>query len=292
MRLVWASWFSALMAGCAATPAATRAPGQAPPSSSDGPALRAQKAPVVHEQTDLRAHFEAEQATGTIALFDSSSGSLTCSDVAACQRTVLPASTFKIPNALIALELGVVEDSETLIQWDGQPRVVTDWNQDHTLRTAMRVSCVPCFQWIARSVGTERMKEWVQRFDYGNRDISGGIDRFWLTGALRISPIQQIDFLRRLEGEKLGVGHRSMEILRDILALDVGQSHVFRGKTGLSRPPESKSLVGWFVGWVEIDERRIFFATLVDGVGPEVDILPLRRRLTERILRAENALPS
>jgi beta-lactamase class D len=239
----------------------------------------------------LRAHFEAERVSGTIALYDSATGKLGCSDVALCEQTFIPASTFKIPNALVGLETGVVEDSETIFRWDGKEYPVPDWNQDHTLRTAIRVSCVPCFQSLARSVGSTRMQEWVNRLDYGNHDISGGIDKFWLTGALRISPVQQIDFLRRLDGEKLPVSERTREILLDIIALDVGREHVLRGKTGLQREPEFPGLTGWFVGWVEIGERRIFFATLINRVEPDVDVLAVRRRLTERILRAEGMLP-
>jgi len=282
-----------LTVACAAQPAPAETALPAPvataaPRSSAAPTA----SPSVDERPELRVHFEAEHATGTIALFDSATGRSSCSDVALCQREVLPASTFKIPNALIALETGVLEDPETVLQWDGRPRAIAEWNQDHTLRTAMRVSCVPCFQWVARSIGIDRMRDWVSRFEYGNRDVSGGIDQFWLSGGLRISPLEQIDFLRRLDGGKLPVGERSLELLRDILALDVGQNHVLRGKTGLSRPPEAPTLLGWFVGWVEIAERRVYFATLVTDVGHDVDIVPLRRRLTERILRALDSLPA
>jgi beta-lactamase class D len=239
----------------------------------------------------LGAHFEAEHVSGTIALYDSAEGKLGCSDVALCNQAFIPASTFKIPNALVGLETGVVEDSETIFRWDGKEHPVPDWNQDHTLRTAIRVSCVPCFQSLARSVGSARMQEWVNRLDYGNHDISGGIDRFWLTGALRISPVQQIDFLRRLDDEKLPVSERTREILLDVIALDVGREHVLRGKTGLQQEPDFPGLTGWFVGWVEIGERRIFFATLINRAEPDVDVRTVRRRLTERILRAEGMLP-
>jgi beta-lactamase class D OXA-10 len=283
---------SALLAGCAGN-----AP-VAPPTAAASPAsLRSTPAPAITSNREiealpaLNAHFEAEHVSGTIALYDSAKGKLGCSNVALCEQAFIPASTFKIPNALIGLETGVVEDSETIFRWDGKQYAVADWNQDHTLRSAIRVSCVPCFQSIARAVGNVRMQEWINRFDYGNRDVSGGIDKFWLTGALRISPVQQIDFLRRLEGNKVPVSGRTREIVLDILALDVGPEHVLRGKTGLQREPEFPGLTAWFVGWVEIEERRVFFATLINQAAADVDLLPVRRRLTERILRAEGMLP-
>lgn len=243
------------------------------------------------ERSELRQHFAAEGVVGTIALFDSKDGVLSCSDVARCTKPSLPASTFKIANSMIALETGVVEDAETVLPWDGKTYPASDWNQDLTLRAAVRVSCMPCFQAIARKVGPERMSDWVKRLDYGNHDTSGQIDLFWLSGKLKISPVQQIDFLRRFEAGKLPIQPRTAEIVLDMITLDVGQNHVLRGKTGLSGSPREQ-LLGWFVGWLELAERRVFFATLVDQISPDVDIFPVRRRVTERVLRALDLLPA
>jgi beta-lactamase class D len=135
------------------------------------------------------------------------------------------------------------------------------------------------------------MSEWVKRLDYGNGDTSGDVDRFWLSGKLRISPVQQIEFLRRFDAGKLPISARTAEIVQDLITLDVGQNHVLRGKTGLSGSPQAL-LTAWFVGWLELGERRVFFATLIDEVSPEVNVLPVRRRVTESVLRALNLLPA
>lgn len=249
-------------------------------------------AAVPRERPELGQVFTAAGVKGTIALFDTADGVLACSDVARCGKAVLPASTFKIANSMIALETGVVEDAETRLPWDGRQYQVPAWNQDHTLRTAMQVSCVPCFREIARKIGPERMADWLVRLDYGNHDMSGGPDRFWLSGGLRISPLQQIDFLRRLDGNKLPIGERTAEIVRDILTLDVGPEHVLRGKTGSALPPEEPMFAAWFVGWLELAERRVYFATLIDEAPAGLDVLPLRRRLTERVLSDLGLLPA
>ncbi len=133
----------------------------------------------------------------------------------------MPASTFKIPNSIIALETGVVEDPDKdIFKWDGVKRSIEAWNKDHTLRSAIAVSAVPVYQEIARRIGPERMQKYVDLMDYGNRDIGGGIDQFWLTGNLRIDPMQQIDFLDRLHRGVLPVSRRSQELVRDIIAGD------------------------------------------------------------------------
>jgi beta-lactamase class D len=269
----------------AATPLAAAPLSAAATSSSPAPGMP-------RERPELNEHFNAEQVSGTIALFDSADSVLTCSDVSLCKRPTIPASTFKIANSMIALETGVVEDAETVLPWDGNPYPVEEWNHNNTLRSALRVSCVPCFQGIARKVGESRMKDWVTKLDYGNHDVTGGLDHFWLSGGLRISPLQQIDFLRRFDAGKLPISARTAETVQDIMTLDVGQSHVLRGKTGLQQPPDFPELAAWFVGWLELGNRRVYFATLINACKKGIDIKPVRRRVTERVLRALQLLPA
>ena len=247
-------------------------------------------APAVRELPELVKEFEAEGTTGTIALFDSQEGVLGCSDVKRCQQAFIPASTFKIPNSMIALETGVVEGPDTVMKWDGQQYSVDAWNQDLKFRDAFRVSCVPCYRAIARKVGDKAEQDWVNKLDYGNHDISGGVDKFWLWGGLRISPLQQIDFLRRFDGNQLPISERTADIVRDIMTLDVTEKYVLRAKTGATLKPNEPLDLGWFVGWLELGERRVFFATLIDGHRPDVDLLPVRRRVTERVLKARGLM--
>jgi beta-lactamase class D len=295
MRLVVPAlaWF-ALVTGCArplapASPATAVAPA---PIRRAGATSVAQPAGAASPSLPAAVRaFADERITGAMALFDSRDGQILCSDPAKCETGYLPASTFKIVSTIIALETGVLNDAESPLPWDGKEYANPDWNRDHTLRSAIQVSCVPCFQGVARKVGEARMHDWLNRLAYGNRDSSGGIDFFWLGGALRISPFQQLDFLRRLDGGKLAIQEHTLDVVREVLTLDVGPEHVLRGKTGLVGPPEAASEVGWFVGYVELGERRVFFATVIDGHAPEVDINPVRRRVTERVLRELGDLP-
>ncbi|HMA97217.1 MAG TPA: penicillin-binding transpeptidase domain-containing protein [Polyangiaceae bacterium] len=293
------AWFNKMLCalvvtGCA-TPPATR-PTSLPAAAQAQPAFASTPSQVpaksIHERPEWREHFRAERVSGTIAIFDSADGSTSCSDAALCSRATIPASTFKIPNSMIALENGILEHADSVMRWDGKPYPIEDWNHDQTLRSAIRVSCVPCFQAVARQIGDAKMKEWLTKLDYGNRDTSGGVDRFWLTGGLRISPLQQIDFLRRFEQGQLPISKRTAETVRDIITLDVGENHVLLGKTGLIQPPEFPEIAGWFVGWLELSERRVFFATLLQGHENGVDFKGARRRLTERVLRALQLLPA
>ncbi len=125
-------------------------------------------------------------------------------------------------------------------------------------------SAVPVYQEIARRIGAERMQKYLDLLDYGNRNIGGGIDQFWLTGELRIDPLQQVDFLDRLRRGVLPVSKRSQQMVRDILTVTkVGES-VIRYKTGLLGAERGRPSLGWVVGWAEEGSQHTVFAMNMD----------------------------
>jgi beta-lactamase class D len=181
----------------------------------------------------------------------------------------LPASTFKIPNSIIAFETGVVGDPDKdVFKWDGVTRSIEAWNRDHTLRSAIAASAVPVYQEIARRIGEARMQKYVDLFEYGNRDIGGGIDQFWLTGNLRIDPVQQVDFVDRLRRGVLPVSKRSQDLVRDILPVTRAGDTIIRAKSGLLGAETGKPSLGWMVGWAEKGEARTVFALNMDCLEP------------------------
>lgn len=295
-RLAWVAVSSVLFA-CGGSPA-PRAPG---PVAAPPPSARATSAapvsapselrfPQAKEMSELGQELAAAHVSGTIALYDSQTGVLACSDLRKCREAVTPASTFKIAHSMIALELGIVEGPDSVLPWSGKTYSNQNWNQDLSFRDAFRYSCLPCFQAIARKVGEGSERAWVEKLGYGNHDVSGGVDRFWIWGGLRISPLEQIDFLRRFEQNRLPISEATADFVRDIMTLDVTERYVLRGKTGSTSPPDEPRELFWFVGWVEADARRVFFATLLDGHASGVEPAEVRRPLTERILRARGAM--
>jgi beta-lactamase class D len=195
----------------------------------------------------------------------------------------LPASTFKIPNSLIALETGVVQDPDKdVFPWDGVKRPIEAWNKDHTLRSAIAVSAVPVYQEIARRIGQERMQQYVDLLEYGNRDIGGGIDQFWLTGNLRIDPVEQVDFVDRLRRGALSISRRSQDLVRDILPVtNVGDAAI-RYKSGLLGAERDQPSLGWMVGWAEKGGAHTVFALNMDC--PEPRLVAERMTLTQACL--------
>ena len=201
---------------------------------------------------DLMKRFFDLGTSGTFVAYKVDDYLIMASDKDRSGQPQLPASTFKIPNSIIALETGVVADPDKdVFKWDGTTRSIEAWNRDHTLRSAIAASVVPVYQEIARKIGPERMQKYVDLLEYGNRNIGGGIDQFWLTGDLRIDPMQQVDFVDRLRRGVLPVSKRSQELVRDILPVTKFGNATIRAKSGLLGAEAGKPSLGWMVGWAE-----------------------------------------
>jgi beta-lactamase class D len=222
--------------------------------------------PSIETRDDLARVFREAGTAGTMVV--QRDDRIVVIDIKRAETGFLPASTFKIPNALIALETGVCTDADTpLFPWDGEKRSIEAWNQAHTLRSGFKASSVPTFQEIARRVGAERMKQYVEAFGYGNRNIGGRIDFFWLGGDLRISAFEQIAFLQRLHSETLPASTRTQAIVKEIMLAEEGEGFAVRGKTGWAGFPQPG--LGWWVGWVERGEAPAFFALNLDITDPK-----------------------
>lgn len=232
------------------------------------------------ERSDWSVHLQAENVSGTVAILDGQNGKLYCYHSTECRRPFIPASTFKIPSSIIGLETGVISGPEQVIPWDGISRELKSWNRDHSLRTAFKESVVPYYQELARGVGAKRMAEWIHRLEYGNKNISGGLDRFWLQGGLRISPVEQTQFLRRFNTAQLPINNRTRMIVRDIMVRSATSNYVLRAKTGYAYPAK----IGWYVGWVERGDHSLYFATLLYQL--EWAHGGKRQSVTERLLKS------
>jgi beta-lactamase class D len=232
---------------------------------------------------DLAKRFFDLGTVGTFVGYKVDDYLIIASDKVRSGEGKLPASTFKIPNSLIALETGVVGDPDKdVFKWDGVTRSIEAWNKDHTLRSAIAASAVPVYQEIARRIGAERMQKYVDLFEYGNRDIGGGIDQFWLTGNLRIDPIQQVDFVDRLRRGVLPVSKRSQDLVRDILPVTKVGDATIHAKRGLLGAEVGKPSLGWMVGWAEKGPQQTVFAMNMDVRDPGQ--IPARMTVTQQCL--------
>lgn len=181
-----------------------------------------------------------------------------------CQTRHSPNSTFKIPISLMGFNEGILIN-QTHPVWPFKAEytdwVYTEaWKDPQTPRTWMRDSVVWYSQLITQKLGEEKFGQYVKAFQYGNQDISGGLTQAWLSSSLKISPVEQIDFLQKLLNDALPVSQRSQALTRHILFREgLPNGWKLYGKTGSGSLDKTHS-GGWFVGWLEKGDRRIIFA--------------------------------
>ncbi|MBZ0255337.1 class D beta-lactamase [bacterium] len=207
-----------------------------------------------------------------------------------CDKRMPPCSTFKIPHALIALELGVVKNPEDVVKWDGSPQPFKSWEQDQNLYSAINNSVVWYFQRIAEQIGFEREREYLKKFDYGNKNAETNLTSFWLDhGPLAITANEQIAFLKKFHENKLPVSQRSLNIVKKAIIFKQTDEYTLRGKTGSGRFDQGGGW-GWYVGILEQGKDAYLFATNIEG--KENASGKTARELTIKILNKLNLMDS
>jgi beta-lactamase class D len=236
--------------------------------------------------------FRTAGVDGAFVLHDLKQNVTTIVNPQQAQTGYLPASTFKIPNTLIGLETGVIPNAAFAQKWDGVRRDGPSvWNQDHDLASAMKHSVVWFYQGIARQIGAQRMDHWLAVFEYGNRDSSAGIDQFWLRGAMRVTPRQQVAFLRKLRARTLPVSPAHAELVERLITLEETPAYTLRAKTGLTT--QDTQTVGWLVGYVDQPRGNFVFACVLVVPSKHGEKLKdLRLQLAKQLLERTGALPA
>lgn len=219
----------------------------------------------------FQAIISANQLEGSIAILRTSDNTYFSNDFVWAKKGFIPASTFKIANSIQALENGIVENDSTLFLWDGEPRYLKSWETDLTFRQAFQRSCVPCYQEIARKTGADMMKSTLQRIGYlGMVFDSATVDNFWLQGDSKISQLEQIAFLKKLNEETLPLQKHTYKVMKKIMLIDEKPTYKLFGKTGWAIKGDEN--IGWFVGYATTENDAYYFATNVrPGLGFNMD---------------------
>lgn len=126
------------------------------------------------------------------------------------------------------------------------------------------------------------MKNLIEKAHYGNSDISGGIDAFWLSGGLRVSSNQQIEFLRKLHGDELPFSKSSMDILKDLMIVDNRSKYVIRAKTGSGK--QDGKYIGWYIGYVTTKDDVFYFSNCIQSTERNPNFNNARTEIANIIL--------
>lgn len=243
---------------------------------------------VSHAQDEAIARLFSEAGvTGTLLIESASTGQRFIHDDERASRAFPVASTFKVLNTLIALEEGVIDGADAIFPWDGTHYEIADWNRDQTLESAFKVSCVWCYQELARRVGAARYPAYLRQASYGQLREPFDGTQFWLDGSLTISAEQQVAFLKQVVERRLPYRASSYDTLRTIMLAEATPRYRLYAKTGWSA--RGTPGIGWYVGYVEAAGDTWLFALNLDTRG--VADLPLRKQIALDALRVKGILP-
>ena len=226
--------------------------------------------------------FSKYELTGTIVISSIESNQSFTQNKPRAVTSYSPASTFKIFNSLIALEENLANNKDELFVWDGTPRSIESWNQNHTLKSAFMASCVWCYQSLAEKIGPERYRKHLTTAGFGSLGDSFNVTEFWLDGSLKISAEEQVDFMKHLIRRSLSYSATSYEELEDVMLREATGSYQLRAKTGWT------GSIGWFVGYVETSDDTWVFALNADVM--DINLMLILPDITKEILKAKGII--
>ena len=242
----------------------------------------------VTKDDSLKKYFSAEGVNGCFGLLDNGQGSFTIYNLTRFRDSAfLPASTFKIVNALIGLQTGRASDTSMVIPWDGVVRPVSSWNQNLTMAQAFRYSAVPWYQELARRIGKDTMQHWLDTMHYAalkGRALIKQIDTFWLDNSIKISADEQLGLVKRLYFGQLPFFKRPQDMVKAMMLQESNSNYSLSYKTGWEHTEKGHSL-GWVAGWIEENIHPYFFVLQIESPDPDYDMQAARIKILKEILK-------
>lgn len=249
----------------------------------------------VKQDDSLKTWFDGYKADGCFALLDNGTGEFTIYNLPRYRDSIFtPASTFKIVNSLIGLQVGVISSDTMVIPWDGVTRFAEAWNQDLNMIDAFRASSVPYYQEVARRIGKDSMTAWLNYLHYGARSttdtirIHSAIDTFWLDGSLKVSPDQQLGLVKQLYFNQLPFFKMHQESVKKAMLTEDTPEYRLAYKTGWTGWDEATQRhLGWIVGWIEENKHPYFFVLNIESKEKDFDMGKARLDILKSILKSK-----
>lgn len=247
----------------------------------------------VIEDASIKQYFDEHRVTGCFGQFDNTQGEFTIYNLSQFADSVyLPAHSFDIVNALIALETGILKnDSATLpgkgSYWSPFDNINQLCQADLTLSGAFRNSCVPWFQELARRIGQDTMQRWMDSLGYGSRygrAVINRLDTFWLDNSIKITADEQLGMVKKLYFSQLPFKKWTHGQVKNMMMMAESNEFKLAYKTGIGRSEKGHN-IGWVLGWIEENKHPYPFVLQVSSPDPAVDLRPIALNLLDKILR-------
>jgi beta-lactamase class D len=241
------------------------------------------------EDSSLEKYFTDNKVTGCFALFDNGKGEFTIYNVNRFRDSAyLPASTFKIVNSLIGLEIRQVLDSATVITWDSASGGRPECDRDLSMNSAFRLSCPTWYQQLARRIGKDTMQYWLDTLGYAARfgkfKIADNLDTFWLDNSAKITADEQLGLVKKLYFDQLPFTKRSQRIVRDMMLWENNANYQLSYKTGWGTNDKGNQLA-WIIGWIEENKHPYFFVLQLESADRNIDMATIRINMLKEMLK-------
>jgi beta-lactamase class D len=205
-----------------------------------------------------------------------------------CGTRISPASTFKVALSLIGFDSGILVDAHTPARpYKAEYKAMMDsWKVTTDPTSWLEDSVVWYSQVMTQELGAERFQNYVDRLNYGNRDLSGGLTTAWLSSSLKISAVEEVIFIRHMLAGDLPVSPKAVAITKAIMPkFPAAEDWTVYGKTGTGLQPgadgkpDRNRQFGWFVGWATRGQKTVAFAHLVLDDAKAEDRAGIRARM-------------
>lgn len=211
---------------------------------------------------DLSVWFSGYE--GSFVLYDLNGDTWNVYDMEQATLRTAPNSTYKIYDALFGLEEGVIAPDDSFMAWDGANHPFEAWNRNQDLFSAMQSSVNWYFEEIDKQIGSSAIQNYIRKIGYGNEIVNADLSAYWMQGALKISPIEQVELLTALYNNQFDFAPENINAIKNSICLFSSESKNFYGKTGTGRV-DGQDVNGWFVGLLETAGNTYFFATNIQA---------------------------
>lgn len=202
---------------------------------------------------------------GSFVLYDLQKDNWNIYDIEQATIRISPNSTYKIYDALFALEENIITSENSFISCPQQNYPFESWNEDQTLFSAMNSSVTWYFQALDAKLGKSNLQSYIEQIGYGNQNINGELSSYWMESSLKISPIEQVELLTSLYFNDFGFTPENIQTTKESIQLFSDVNCTIYGKTGTGCI-EEKNVNGWFIGFVESKNHTYFFATNIQAI--------------------------
>lgn len=228
---------------------------------------------------DLKKYFDSANVQGCFTMLNNASGEVTVYNMTLDTQRFSPLATFQLVNALIGLQTGAITNDTMKVSW---PKSIADASGETIdMKGAFKTNSYNYTSETAKRIGKDTLQNYIDSLGYGNKNIDGGADSFWLNNTLKISPDEQLGLMKRLYFEQLPFRKSSHQMVKDAM-LQENNTNYKLSYCSASGKDENGHGIGWITGWVEENKHVYFFVTFTKGDGKEDAALSISKNILKQ----------